>query len=251
MQVNKRNRLIIVLGMLFITTSIFVMSYADFVHYLSVPFTKEEINQLQNTDVNAVVIYPIFTQYAYESNGFYDYYNKKCGIECLTVRLDPNSIKPTYSVGESGYERLKQLNYTIITDIDVDRNPKILDAYDKVILLHNEYMTMTEFTAIKNHANVLYLYPNAMYAEIQYTQNNQTIKLIRGHSYPQINITNGFGYVTTSQHEYDYKCDDYKWRTRPNGLGLTCYPELLLTHDREIFKQIKAFPNLKATYNGL
>ena len=36
---------------------------------------------------------------------------------------------------------LKLLNYKFLSDIDIDKNPEILKNFDKVILLHNEYVT--------------------------------------------------------------------------------------------------------------
>ena len=34
-------------------------------------------------------------------------------------------------------------------------------------MLHNEYVTRPMFDAITSHPNVIYLYPNALYAEIE------------------------------------------------------------------------------------
>ncbi|MDE1727505.1 MAG: hypothetical protein KGH89_09650, partial [Thaumarchaeota archaeon] len=36
---------------------------------------------------NTVFIYPSFTQAAYGSHGFYDYYRKQCDSSCLTVPI--------------------------------------------------------------------------------------------------------------------------------------------------------------------
>ena len=66
-----------------------------------------------------------------------------------------------------GIQVLSLLGYTTITDIDIDQNPGILKEFDAVIMLHNEYVTRTMFDAITNHPNVIYLYPNALYAEIE------------------------------------------------------------------------------------
>ena len=33
------------------------------------------------------------------------------------------------------------MDYDIIDDIVIDKNPSILEEYDKVIMLHNEYVT--------------------------------------------------------------------------------------------------------------
>ena len=84
------------------------------------------------------------------------------------------------------------LNYEIITDITIHQNPEILLEYEKIILLHNEYVTSTQFDAITSHPNVIYLYPNALYAEIGFDEELWEISLIRGHNYPDPLIRNGF-----------------------------------------------------------
>src|SRR5579864_3525650 len=89
---------------------------------------------------DAVVIYPIFTQGAYGNNGFYDYYNKKCDSKCLTLSI-PNKFVPTYASSMTASIVLSILNYSYITDVQVDKNPDILKKYHKVIVLHNESVT--------------------------------------------------------------------------------------------------------------
>jgi hypothetical protein len=128
-----------------------------------------------NESQNTVFVYPVFTQGAYGNNGFYDYYNKKCGPECLTLPI-PSTFIPKYAASMSATMVLSLLNYSYITDVDVDKNPDILKKYHKVIILHNEYVTKREFDAITGHPNVLYLFPNALYAEVRadYAKNTFT-----------------------------------------------------------------------------
>ncbi|HEY8110586.1 MAG TPA: CFI-box-CTERM domain-containing protein, partial [Candidatus Nitrosotenuis sp.] len=138
------------------------------------------------------------------------------------------------------YQVLKILGYPIITDVDVDRDPTILDSYDKVIVLHNEYVTKKEFDAITNHPNVIYLYPNALYAEVQYDEDSNKIKLIRGHNYPEQSITNGFEWeFDNSPHEYDTECFNWQLTEIKNGLMLNCYPEQIIFKDAFILMAIK------------
>lgn len=209
--------------------------------YFPRPLSDDDIKLYKNSDLKAVVIYPIFTQIAYKDGGFYDYYNKTCN-SCSTVSMNPLEINATYTSGLSGFEYLTQLHYPFITDIMVDKHPEVLKEYNKIILLHNEYMTKNEFNAIKNHSNVLYLYPNNMYVEIAVDYDKSTISLVRGHGYPQSDIKNGFGYVTSSNHEYDLNCKQYKWEERPNGMEITCWPEFLIKSDRSLLQTIKDFP---------
>ena len=210
--------------------------------YFARPLSDDDIKKYQNTDPNAVVIYPIFTQNAYKNGGFYDYFNKTCS-SCLTVSLFPNIINASYVDGLGGFQYLTQLHYGMITDVMVDKHPEILKEYDKIILLHNEYMTKTEFDAIYNSKNVIYLYPNSAYAEIKVDYVSNTMTLVNGHGYPEKSIKNGFGFVTDSKYEYDLNCKNYKWMSMPNGIQPTCWPEFLIKSDRSVLQVIKDFPD--------
>src|SRR5574340_1461764 len=172
-----------------------------------------------------VFIYPSFTQAAYGKNGFYDFYNKKCDTKCLTVPI-PVGIHGIQASSIAGAWALKLLNYPYLTDEDVDQNPGILKQYERVIVLHNEYVTKQEFDAILSHPDVVFLYPNALYAQVTPNYDDNTITLVRGHGYPDISIKNGFGWKDdNSKHEYDVKCNDWNFYHKDNYAMLNCYPE--------------------------
>ncbi|HEV2193404.1 MAG TPA: hypothetical protein VGR54_07300 [Nitrosopumilaceae archaeon] len=186
-----------------------------------------------------VFVYPIFTQAAYGNNGFYDYYKKRCDTKCLTVNI-PTKFQNTYTASGTAGLVLKLLNYSHITDIEVDKNPDILKKYDRIIILHNEYVTKKEFDAITHHPNVVYLYPNALYAEVKTDYNKNTIILVRGHGYPSINMANGFGWkYDNSKLEYDVKCENWKFYKINNGKMLNCYPEIAIASDQLLLGAIK------------
>lgn len=188
-----------------------------------------------------VVIIPIFTSSAYYSPGFYDYYDGSCGTTCLTTKIEFDKPIHYYMASQNAVKILKLLNYDMITDIDVDKDPDLLKKYDKVILLHNEYVTQKEFDAINNHTKVIYLYPNALYAEIKTNYEENTITLVRGHSYPDKEITNGFDWEFDNTHpyEYDNKCIDWEFYEIDNGVMLNCYPENMIFTSFELLKAIK------------
>jgi len=190
-------------------------------------------------NIDSVFIYPIFTQAAYDQNGFYDYYNKKCDLKCLTVSI-PDKISGKYSSSISGAFVLTLLGYSQLTDIDVDKNPDILKQYKRVIVLHNEYVSKKEFDAITSHPDVVYLYPNALYAEVKPDYNTDTITLVRGHGYPTIDITNGFGWKSSnSKYEYDADCDGWSfYLTVENKTMLDCYPEYRMLYDSELLRYL-------------
>ena len=164
-------------------------------------------DKLMNEDEKTVVIFPIFTAIAYNEPDFYNYYKKECDVSCLTVTI--KLILGT-EIGENTAQILKLLNHNFLSDIDLDKNPEILKDFDKVILLHNEYVTKTEFNAIRSHPNVIYLYPNVLYAEVSIDYKQNTIILINGHGFPKNNIKNGFNWEFDNTHpyEYDWECNN-------------------------------------------
>ena len=197
-------------------------------------------DSLKNNKKSAV-IFPIFTVAAYSEPGFYTFYRGECDDDCLTVKLD-DDYNPLFTSSANGLQVLNLLDYDILTDISIHQNPEILTKYEKIILLHNEYVTSVEFDAILSHPNVIYLYPNALYAEVNFDEELWEISLVRGHNYPEITIRNGFDWkFDNSPEEYDVTCDDMKFSKIDNGWMLNCYPENVLHKNKELLKQIKDF----------
>ena len=195
-------------------------------------------DELKNIDKNTVVIFPIFTAVAYNDPGFYNYFKGECDLQCLTVPLKPILRA---EIGGNGAQILKLLDYNFLSDIDIDKNPEILDNFDKVILLHNEYVTKRQFDALTSHPNVIYLYPNALYAEIEVNYDENTITLIRGHAYPEKHIDNGFDWKfdNTRPYEFDLECNDWEFYEIDNGKMLNCFPEEQLYEDYSLLKALK------------
>ncbi len=190
---------------------------------------------------STVVIFPIFTAAAYNEPGFYTYYRGECDKECLTIKIQKEYPSDFVSSG-NGFQVLSLLGYEIISDIDVDQNPDILKKYDKVILLHNEYVTKKEFDAITNHPKVIYLYPNALYAEVKVDYSNNLMTLQRGHNFPESEIINGFNWkFDNSPLEYDTNCKDMGFDQISNGWMLNCYPENAIHQSKVLLEMIKGF----------
>ncbi len=205
--------------------------------------TKQRLAEVSvwNDTKKSVVIIPVFTAAAYSKHGFYTYYSGKCGLICLTVKIDTH--RPLgYTASQNAVRVLQSLGYPTITDIDVDKNPKILSQYDKVIVLHNEYVTQKEFDAITSHPHVIYLYPNSLYAKITVNYDQNTITLVRGHNYPESKISNGFDWTfDNSPLEYDTLCNNWKFNEITNGIKLNCYPESHLADNTPLLKMIKKY----------
>jgi hypothetical protein len=132
-----------------------------------------------NDPQRTVVVYPYFTFVAYNEPGFYTYYRGECDSCTTTKFVPPTLFYNEYVTSGIGHQALTLLGYPTITDTEIDMNPSILQQFDKVIMLHNEYVTRTMFNAITSHPNGVYLYPNALYAEIEVDYVEQTITLIR------------------------------------------------------------------------
>ena len=197
-----------------------------------------------NDPQKTVVVYPYFTFIAYNERGFYEYYTGECD-DCTTTKFAQPT--PLYTSSGIGHQALTLLGYTSITDVDIDRNPSILQQFDKVIMLHNEYVTRTMFDAITNHPNVIYLYPNALYAEIEVNYIDETITLIRGHNYPEPEITNGFDWEFDNTHpyEFDSKCQSMDIYKIKNGWMTTCYPEnVFLKKSQQLVDLLKTIKDL-------
>jgi len=197
-----------------------------------------------NDPQKTVVVYPYFTSVAYTEPGFYTYFRGECD-DCTTTKFAQPT--PVYTSSAMGHQALTLLGYTSITDVEIDKNPSILQQFDKVIMLHNEYVTRTMFDAVTNHPNVLYLYPNALYAEIEVNYIDETITLIRGHNYPELEITNGFDWEFDNTHpyEFDSMCQSMDIYKIKNGWMTTCYPEnVFLKNSQQLFELLKLIKDL-------
>ena len=199
----------------------------------------DDYQDLHPTTKDAVV-YPIFTQSAYQWGAIHDFYAGYCD-SCLNATIQ-NYYEKTVVSGGNGYRILEFLGYEVIDDIDIDKNPAILNQYDKVILLHNEFVTKTEFDAITQHPKVIYLYPQALSSRVQSDYSNNSITLIRGPGFPDKNITNGFDWeFDNSEYFNDWSCLDWNFYKIRNGYMLNCYPETELPHyGLEILKTTKS-----------
>ena len=214
------------------------------IHFELIEGNEELYKDIGVKNTNAIAILPVFTSSAYSENGFYEYFFDRCD-DCTTVKIVENSYLRFFEASQMGAGVLQTLGYKTITDIDFEKNPNIIEKFDTVILLHNEYVTQSMFNAIINHSHVIYLYPNALYAEIEVDYKNNEITLIRGHGYPESTIENGFDWEFDNTHpyEYDVECSDWEFYRIPNGEMLNCYPERALISDIELLKELKNLVN--------
>jgi len=202
---------------------------------------NETYKKLIVSEKDAIVIIPLFTKSTYSEPGFYTYYRGECDTKCLTKQIK-YAAPYGYSGSSNAVKVLNLLGYKTVTDVGVDTNPAILSKYKKVIVLHNEYVTQTEFDAITKHPHVLYLYPNALYAKVTANYQNDTITLVRGHGYPTGDIKNGFNWkLDNSKFEYDTSCQNWNFTTVKRGKMLNCFPEHIIFSDVNLLKAIKDY----------
>ena len=197
-----------------------------------------------NDTQKAAVVFPTFTSSAYGEPGFYTYYRGECDA-CTTTSITIPRLM--FSSSGNAIQTFSLMGYKIIDDIEIDKNPSILEEYDKIIMLHNEYVTQTMFDAITNHPKVIYLYPNALYAEIEVDYEANLITLIRGHGYPESGISNGFDWELDNTHpyEYDTECLAMEFYRIDNGWMTNCYPEnVFLTNSEQVFNLLKLIKDL-------
>lgn len=197
-----------------------------------VPFSSHHPHRL------IAVIRPTFTFAAYQPHGFYDYYRGNCKARCLTVPLNPRERTGTmeYAGSNNALKKIESLGISdVLTDEQVAKNPSILTNYSKIIVLHNEYVTQAEFNAITRHPNVLYLYPNALYALVSYNPTAGTITLERGHGYGGINEAFGWKPSMSTKDEYNTSCKNWQLEKAVNGVVLNCYPESDILHDARLW----------------
>lgn len=231
--------IIIIIGIIFIFNS----SY-------TIPYDQITIKKLKWSGENVLVITPRFTESAYGNNGFYDYYDKSCGMDCLTIPVQNGRPDRWGSYNLYTVKTLAGLGYPILDDITIHKqllsDPNYLNQYDTIILLHSEYATKELYQAIINHKHVIYLAPNALYAEISYydTDEGPRISLVKGHGYPVDTISNGFGWkYDNSPEEYDLDCFLWKFRNVSNGEQLNCVQEVYSQHNPNILLKMKELIN--------
>jgi hypothetical protein len=155
--------------------------------------------------VNIAVVMPTFTAAAY-TNAFYVFYNKYINVTRgvnITTDLNLVSSKVTNepSSSASGLAMLYLLgnlkwitpdsNVDFHTDQDVDAGSIFQangsNAYDVIILGHQEYVTQKEYDNFKqfvgNGGTMIILDGNVFYAEVKHDNNTDTVTLVKGHSW--------------------------------------------------------------------
>ncbi len=216
----------------------------DYYRISQMPETRyfEQYEEL-SAPVKTVVVYPILTQTAYSWGGIHDFYSGYCKT-CTAVKIE-EFYDPIFSVGSKSFRILEFLGYDVIDDIDIDKDPKILNKYNSVVLLHNEFVTQNEFLAITSHPNVVYLYPGSFNSKVKINYESKSMVLERGPSFPQSDIKSGFDWKHDNSDISDnISCDSWEFYKIDNGYMLNCTPEYLIQDSDELLRELKQLGEL-------
>ena len=190
---------------------------------VNIPLIASQEQQDQNKKKIAIVD-NTFTDAAYSPNAFYSFYGKyqsipigvhvKTDLNMLTAQLpDPVEVSLSSSVNATDFVHLvdrsdkekehlvplaKELEkimpssvITIIRDEDI-HNGRIFtsngtNAFDILILTHQEYMTQTGYDNLKRFVasggKIVFMDGNVFYVQVDYNKNNRSVTLLKGHDW--------------------------------------------------------------------
>jgi hypothetical protein len=170
-------------------------------HEISTPENNTHTGDFgKGTDI--ALIKPTFTAAAYD-NAFYMFYPKYANTSRnanITTDLNLLSNK-VINQSTSAFAMLDLLsnirwvtsesNVTVLTDPDVDAGNIFMqngsNIYDVVILGHQEYVTQQEYDNLKqfvaNGGIMIILDGNVFYAQVDYNENTETVRLVKGHGW--------------------------------------------------------------------
>ncbi len=217
-----------------VAISVYTVSTPRIMAYIETTVHQDQYEPNQKT----IVIIPILTGYAYEKNGFYDFYEGKCGTECLTVPVN-SIIKLQEQSSGNTISILSRLGYDFVNDWQLDQNlradPDWLRQYPRVLVLHSEYVTQLIFDRLQDHPKVIYMSPNALYGQVEI--NGYSMTLLRGHGYQ---ADNGFDWKYDNTHPYEYEktCAEWKFIPISNGYQLNCNPEETVFRQFDMLKTL-------------
>jgi len=155
--------------------------------------------------VKIAVVMPTFTAAAY-NNAFYVFYTKYENVSHgINITKDLNLLSSRVtnepSDSASGFSMLYLLgnlkwtrpssDITFLTDQDVDAGALFREngsnAFDVIILGHQEYVTEKEYDSIKQFVGdggtMIILDGNVFYAQVKYDRNTHNVTLVKGHSW--------------------------------------------------------------------
>ena len=162
------------------------------------------IARMLNKNIDVALVAPTFTAAAYD-NAFYTFYNLYANIPAgrnvtsnlnlLSRKISSQDVAVAYFAMLKLINNIKSIapnsNITLLTDASIDngsifmKNHNKSNAYDVLILGHQEYVTQKEYDNIKqfvaNGGTLIILDGNVFFAEVKYDIHTQTVTLVKGH----------------------------------------------------------------------
>ncbi|MCL4437388.1 MAG: DUF4350 domain-containing protein [Thaumarchaeota archaeon] len=148
------------------------------------------------------VIQPVFTNTAYSSGGFYDWFRRYAGQDNVT---DLNGLDLPVTMDWGFSRSLGELvNSTallnkvdvdpfVVTDLDIHGGRLFEDGrrkYSYLVIGHSEYVTSNEYNQLREFVSsggtLVFLDGNALYAEVDYyvdAQGTKRVRLRKGHGW--------------------------------------------------------------------
>jgi len=183
---------------------------------------------LKNSTQSTIVVYPTYTYYANEKNSLADVGTENCD-RCETYMFDYGLRRPYgYSDIGGSFLPIAERYFNMTDDYIVNKHPEILDAFDRVILMRNTYVTENLRQTILSHDKVIYLFPDAMTKQINIT--NSTMTYIGEYEplHSMVPVWND-----------DNRCADWLFVPVENGYIMTCFPDVALINNNEMLITIR------------
>lgn len=230
---------------------------------------KNEIKIIQNVsnvgkfdNLKLAFVKPTFTDAAY-ANKFYVFYSKyskvpknvnvTTDLDLLTSHLSAKKEGTIYDVFAM-LDLVRYMNWiannksvSIISDQDVDAGDiftKNNNAYNVLILGHQEYVTQSEYNNLEkfvsNGGTIIILDGNVFYAEVKYNKKLNSIVLVKGHGWAfngksaWKSVSERWENETSQWVGSNYLCYQCSVTFKNNPFNYTHHEEQYLTNPKDI-----------------
>jgi peptidoglycan/xylan/chitin deacetylase (PgdA/CDA1 family) len=207
--------------MIILITSIITLSKTNSFHELAKASSKPNVHMPKIAFVQST-----FTDAAY-NNAFYLFYSKYNSLYILSnVTTDLNlltAVIPDDTSPKSSRIYVNRLvdalrpvlsnapPMSVLKDQDIDSGSIFFtngtNIYDVLVLGHEEYVTQKEYTNFKrfvsNGGTIIFINGNMFYGEVNYNKNNNTVTLVKGHSWEYDVIKNVATRSTINERWFD------------------------------------------------
>jgi hypothetical protein len=225
-------------------------------------------NIVSTSTARIAFVKPTFTRAAY-ANSFYVFYNRHIQVPkgkaittdlpFLTAQIDPKaeqSSSPRFlSLVNNVETLLPNSKIQVMTDEEADagaifeRQPKnndnhTVNAFDILILGHQEYVTQREYNNFKQFVQsggkIIFLDGNVFFAEVKYDRANSTITLVKGHGWEfdgkaaQVSVGERWRNETAQWVGSNYLCYLCTITFANNPFGYTHHEEQYLSNPKDV-----------------